>query len=43
MQPYFWEKETDFGEAMRQKYRKLWGEKLFNDVMKLHEADKIAH
>lgn len=43
MQPYFWKKETDFGEAMRQKYRKLWGEKLFNNVMRLHEADKLAH
>lgn len=41
MQPYFWEKDSN--EKMHNKYRKLWGEKLYNDIMKLHEADKKAH
>lgn len=26
-------------EKVREKYRKLWGEKLYNDVMLIHEAD----
>lgn len=38
MQPYF-NKE----EKTREKYRKLWGEKLYQDIMILHEADKNAH
>ena len=38
MQNYF-NKE----EKTKEKYRKLWGEELYNDIMKLHEADKISH
>ena len=38
MQPYF-NKE----EKTKEKYRKLWGEDLYNDIMKLHEADRAAH
>lgn len=38
MQPYF-NKE----EKTKEKYRKLWGETLYNDIMSLHEADKAAH
>ena len=41
MQPYFWEKTND--EKQHNKYRKLWGEKLYQDVMKIHAADKYAH
>lgn len=41
MQPYFWEKDNN--EKLQNKYHKLWGEDLYNDVMKLHEADKNAH
>lgn len=41
MQPYFWEKDNN--EKQHNKYRKLWGEKLYSDIMKLHEADKHAH
>ena len=41
MQPYFWEKDNN--EKQRNKYYKLWGEELYSDVMKLHEADKNAH
>lgn len=41
MQPYFWEKDNN--EKSHNKYRKLWGEKLYQDIMKLHEADKNAH
>ena len=38
MQPYFnkTQKTTD-------KYRKLWGEKLYSDIMLLHQCDKAAH
>ena len=43
MMPYFWEKDKEHGEKTRQKYQKLWGNKLYNNVMKLHEADKKAH
>ena len=43
MMPYFWEKDKEHGEKTRQKYQKLWGDELYNNVMKLHEADKNAH
>ena len=43
MMPYFWEKDKEHGEKTRQKYKKLWGDKLYSNVMKLHEADKNAH
>lgn len=38
MQPYF-NKE----EKTKEKYRKLWGEDLYNKIMTLHNADKAAH
>lgn len=41
MQPYFWEKDNN--EKLQNKYRKLWGEELYQDVMILHAADKEAH
>lgn len=41
MQPYFWEKDNN--EKQHDKYRKLWGEELYSDIMKLHEADLHAH
>ena len=41
MQPYFWEKDNN--EKLHNKYRKLWGEDLYHDVMHLHSADKFAH
>ena len=38
MKPYDWDEEKT-----KEKYRKLWGDELFNMVMVLHEADKNAH
>ena len=38
MQPYF-NKE----EKTQNKYHKLWGEELYQDIMVLHTADKEAH
>jgi predicted kinase len=43
MQPYFWEKDKEHGQKIRQNYEKLWGEELYNNVMRLHEADVRAH
>ncbi len=43
MMPYFWKKDKEHGEKTRQKYQKLWGNEMYNNVMKLHEADKKAH
>ena len=43
MQPYFWEKDSVNGEKTMNKYKKLWGDELFEQIMKLHEADKKAH
>lgn len=43
MMPYFWDKDKEHGEKTRQKYQKLWGDELYNNVMKLHESDKKAH
>lgn len=42
MIPYFWERDIN-GEKTRLKYKKLWGEELYNNVMKVHDADKVAH
>lgn len=41
MQPYFWEKDNN--EKLHNKYRKLWGDLLYYDIMHLHEADRNAH
>lgn len=41
MIPYMWEKDNN--ERLHIKYRKLWGEQLYQDIMKLHEADKASH
>ena len=41
MQPYFWERDNN--EKLHNKYRKLWGENLYQDIMKIHEADKVSH
>lgn len=43
MIPYGWEKEKDNGTKTREKYRKIWGDKLYGMVLRLHEADKMAH
>lgn len=43
MEPYFWGKENIPYEKAAEKYQKLWGEKLFNDVMLLHDADVKCH
>ena len=43
MMPYFWESNKEYGEKTKEKYRKLWGDRLFEDVMRLHIADKTAH
>lgn len=43
MQPYFWEKDAENGEKTMNKYKKLWGDELFDNIMRLHEADKKAH
>lgn len=41
MQPYFWEKDDN--EKLHEKYKTLWGENLYRDIMLLHSADKSAH
>ena len=41
MQPYFWEKDNN--EKLHSKYRRLWGEDLWHDIVTLHDADKAAH
>lgn len=38
MQLYFIKEEKTLN-----KYRKLWGEELYNDLLNLHKADKAAH
>jgi hypothetical protein len=38
-----WEKDNINGEKTMNKYKKLWGDELFEQIMKLHEADKKAH
>ena len=41
MMPYVWEKDNN--GKLHSKYRRLWGEWLYEDIMRLHEADKAAH
>ena len=41
MMPYVWEKDNN--EKLHSKYRRLWGEQLYEDIMQLHEADKNSH
>ena len=41
MQPYFWEKDNN--EKSHEKYKKLWGENFYRDIIILHKADKEAH
>lgn len=41
MQPYFWERDNN--EKLRNKYKKIWGEEFYNELMMLHKADKVAH
>lgn len=43
MMPYFWEKDKVRGDKTCLKYKRLWGDKLYESVMKLHDADKEAH
>ena len=38
MQPYFNKEEKTIN-----KYKKLWGEELYNNIMLIHEVDKAAH
>ena len=38
MQPYFWKEEKTY-----KKYERLWGKELYDNVMKLHKADKESH
>ena len=41
MRPLSWE-GSDNPQFVRDKYKKLWGEVFFNDIMLLHEADKAS-
>lgn len=41
MKPYIWEKDNN--EKLHNKYKNLWGDTLYNDIMLIHEADKFAH
>lgn len=41
MTPYVWEK--DGNERLRKKYKRLWGDRLYEDIMLLHAADTAAH
>lgn len=45
MYPYYWERDDDFSnkERLKNKYKNIWGEDLFEKVMRLHDADKSAH
>lgn len=44
MQPYNWERQDKETELkLRNKYRKLWGDSLFESVIMLHKADVAAH
>lgn len=37
------EKDKEYGDKTKHKYQKLLGDKLYNNVMRLHKADKEMH
>ena len=41
MMPYVWERDNN--NKLHNKYRKLWEERLYRDIMLIHRADKEAH
>ena len=41
MQPWFWGKDNN--EKLHKKYKTLWGNDLYNDIMTLHISDIAAH
>lgn len=41
MAPYYWEKDNN--EKLHKKYKYLWGNDLYNDIMTLHLSDVAAH
>lgn len=41
MQPYFFGYNNN--EKLRNKYKRIWDEKFYSQIMCLHEADKMAH
>lgn len=41
MYPYVWEKDNN--EKMRLKWKKIWGEELYDKIMLVHRADKLSH
>ena len=41
MMPYIWERDNN--EKLHDKYKFLWGDELYSDIMKLHAGDKMAH
>ncbi len=41
MKPYEWEQDNN--KRLHNKYREVWGEKLYSAVMDLYDADKKAH
>ena len=43
MHPYFWEQQGANTEKLKNKYRKLWGEEMYQDIIDLHNADVAAH
>lgn len=43
MMPYDWERNKEHGERTKIKYQRLWGRELYNNIMKLHAADVVAH
>ncbi len=43
MVPYSWERDEIYGKKTRLKYKRLWGDELYEKVMRLHIADLLAH
>lgn len=39
MHPYFWKDNP----KMKEKYKQLWGEEFYNEILLIHEADIAAH
>ena len=39
MHPYFWKNNP----KMEEKYKQLWGEEFYNEILLIHEADMAAH
>lgn len=43
MMPFAWENNNDHCEEIMRKYKAIWGDELYENIITLHQADRLAH